>query len=173
MIAQSDHKSGRQTSIVATNDSTKAKPTSFTYDYTKAGEDTALRQSVTDLSGTSALGVSSATAAAGPATAVTSNSVDPAPGTTDLYTRDNTGSLMGLLFGGLAGIAVAGLLVSGFGAPVIVGGIVGGCVGGIVGSAVSQHGKVSPGGAALNCFTGAAIGAVGGVFAKGGFRGGS
>lgn len=45
-------KSGRQTSIVATNDSTAAKLTSFTYDYTKSGVDTGLRQSMTDLSGT-------------------------------------------------------------------------------------------------------------------------
>jgi len=45
-------KSGRQTSIVATNDSTSAKLTSFTYDYSKNGVDTTLRQSVTDLSGT-------------------------------------------------------------------------------------------------------------------------
>ncbi|HWG98468.1 MAG TPA: RHS repeat-associated core domain-containing protein [Pilimelia sp.] len=45
-------KSGRQTSIVATNDATGAKLSSFTYDYTKNGADTALRQSATDLSGT-------------------------------------------------------------------------------------------------------------------------
>jgi RHS repeat-associated protein len=214
-------KSGRQTSIVATNDSTKAKLTSFTYDYTKSGKDTALRQSVTDLSGTtsysydklnrltkasgpgsfarsydydenfnrtsktengddtkysyndahqltkagsttysyddngnttgssagwayaynsvnnqttsitapggaplapltyggadqterrtagntsygtSVLGVSSATAQPGPATAVGSNSVNPAPGTTDHYTRDNSGSLIGLRANGV------------------------------------------------------------------------
>ncbi len=45
-------KSGRQTSVVATNDSTAAKLSSFTYSYTKNGVDTALKQSVTDLSGT-------------------------------------------------------------------------------------------------------------------------
>jgi RHS repeat-associated protein len=38
--------------IVATNDSSGAKLSSFSYDYTKNGVDTALRQSVTDLSGT-------------------------------------------------------------------------------------------------------------------------
>ncbi|GIF06962.1 hypothetical protein Asi03nite_45000 [Actinoplanes siamensis] len=45
-------KSGRQTSIVATNDSKAAKLTSYVYDYSKDGGDTALRQSVADLSGT-------------------------------------------------------------------------------------------------------------------------
>ena len=45
-------KSGRQTSIVATNDSTAAKLSSFTYDYTKAGADSGLRHSMTDPSGT-------------------------------------------------------------------------------------------------------------------------
>ena len=45
-------KAGRQTSITATNDSTSAKLSSFTYTYAKSGVDTALRQSVTDLSGT-------------------------------------------------------------------------------------------------------------------------
>lgn len=48
--------SGRQTSIVATNDSTGATLSSFEYDYTTTVNgtevDTALRQSVTDLSGT-------------------------------------------------------------------------------------------------------------------------
>ncbi|MEU4618519.1 RHS repeat-associated core domain-containing protein [Actinoplanes sp. NPDC023801] len=45
-------KSGRQTSIVATNDGTGAKLSSFTYDYTKGGADSGLRHSMTDLSGT-------------------------------------------------------------------------------------------------------------------------
>jgi RHS repeat-associated protein len=45
---------------------------------------------------TSALGVSSASAPAGTATAVGADSVDPAPGTTHQYTRDNTGSLISL-----------------------------------------------------------------------------
>ncbi|MCG5472889.1 DUF6531 domain-containing protein [Micromonospora sp. LAH09] len=45
-------KAGRQTSIVATNDSTSAKLSTFTYDYTKAGVDTTLKQTSTDSSGT-------------------------------------------------------------------------------------------------------------------------
>ncbi|MEU4427180.1 RHS repeat-associated core domain-containing protein [Actinoplanes sp. NPDC024001] len=51
-VAMKYDKSGRQTSIIATNDATGAKLTSFTYDYTKAGADSALRHSMTDLSGT-------------------------------------------------------------------------------------------------------------------------
>ncbi|WP_436521562.1 RHS repeat-associated core domain-containing protein [Actinoplanes sp. HUAS TT8] len=49
-------KAGRQTSITATNDATAAKLTSFSYVYAKSGADTALRQSVTDLTGTTTYG---------------------------------------------------------------------------------------------------------------------
>ncbi|MFI7591238.1 RHS repeat-associated core domain-containing protein [Micromonospora sp. NPDC049359] len=216
-------KSGRQTSITATNDSTSAKLSSFTYDYSKTVNgvttDTAQRQKVTDLSGTttytydklnrltgasgalsrsydydenfnrtsktesgtttsysyndahqltsaasttysydangnttgsssgwafsyntvnnqttsitkpggtaltpltyggadqterrgagsttyvsSALGVASAKAPAGSGGTVTANSTDPAPGTSDYYTRDNAGSLIGLRANGV------------------------------------------------------------------------
>ncbi|GAB7051442.1 RHS repeat-associated core domain-containing protein [Catenuloplanes indicus] len=45
-------KSGRQTSITSTDDSSGAKITSFTYSYAKSGADSGLRQSVTDLTGT-------------------------------------------------------------------------------------------------------------------------
>ncbi|MFI5934130.1 RHS repeat-associated core domain-containing protein [Actinoplanes sp. NPDC051494] len=45
-------KAGRQTSITATNDATSAKLSSFTYNYTNGNADTALKQSATDLSGT-------------------------------------------------------------------------------------------------------------------------
>ena len=49
-------KSGRQTSIIATNDSTAAQLSKNTYSYTKNGADTALRQTMTDLSGTTTYG---------------------------------------------------------------------------------------------------------------------
>ncbi|GIF75450.1 RHS repeat-associated core domain-containing protein [Asanoa siamensis] len=45
-------RSGRQTSIVATNDATGTKLSSFSYDYTKGGADTGLRHAMTDLAGT-------------------------------------------------------------------------------------------------------------------------
>ncbi len=50
---------------------------------------------------TSALGVASAKTPAGVSSTVTANSTDPAPGTTDHYTRDNSGSLIGMRANGV------------------------------------------------------------------------
>jgi RHS repeat-associated protein len=45
-------RSGRQTLVEARNDATAARLSSFSYSYTRNGADTSLRQSMTDLSGT-------------------------------------------------------------------------------------------------------------------------
>ncbi|MGC4893534.1 RHS repeat-associated core domain-containing protein [Micromonospora sp. DT31] len=50
---------------------------------------------------TSTLGVASARTPAGVSSTVTANSTDPAPGTTDHYTRDNSGSLIGMRANGV------------------------------------------------------------------------
>ncbi|GAA2864708.1 hypothetical protein Acy02nite_14240 [Actinoplanes cyaneus] len=94
------------------------------------------------------------------------NNTDP----TGLDNDSMANDAFGLLAGGLIGLGVSAF-ASMFVGP-LIGGAIGGCIGGMVGTAISQHGDVNAGGLGLNCFAGAVVGLAGGIFVKGGYRGG-